>query len=62
MTTVDEVMGFLKWMPGGYDAIQEVLNADKVRCGVGQPTAPGCSRDRAAVEQMVVLVAANSNS
>lgn len=30
VTTVEEVMGFLKWMPHGYDAIQEVLNADKV--------------------------------
>ena len=31
-TSADELMSFHKWMPGGQDAAQALLNADKVRC------------------------------
>ena len=34
-TSAEELMSFHKWMPGGQDAAQALLNADKVSCSWG---------------------------
>lgn len=39
MSRADELMSFHKWMPGGQDPAQALLNADKLSCSWGLHTA-----------------------